>query len=277
MARPALPAVALAACTLWVWAACAADPIAPAADAESASDGGAIASAEDAARASADASAEDAAPTVAEDAAPTEDAGMPARTIHAYGALGSSSTAGAGATTPDRAYVPLLHARLAPFGSGAVQLINRGQGGARIDTLLAALPELERARPELVTILPLTDFVQTDVARFRTGYDELFRRLEAVGTTIFFGDLRIDPAYLCDGGQSGPGGCYGEQDRALLGSKNAVIADLIAAHPGVVVVPVFDQNAAHPEWNAPDGHPNDLGHQYLADTFWAAIGPWLAR
>ncbi len=210
------------------------------------------------------------------DAAP-EDASMPPRTVHAYGALGSSSTAGAGATQPDRAYVPLLHAMLRahPSGAGGVELVNRGAGGARIDGLLASLPDLEARRPEVVTILPLTDFVQTDAARFRSGYDELLRRLGAVGSTVFFGDLRIDPRYLCDGGQSGPGGCYGEEDRALLGGKNVIVAELAAQHPHVVVVPVFDQNAAHPEWNARDGHPNDLGHQYLADTFWAAIEPWL--
>jgi hypothetical protein len=207
------------------------------------------------------------------DDATTEDAAMPPVPVHAYGALGSSSTAGAGASRPERGYVPLLHARLGahPRGAGGVLLVNRGQGGARIDQLLAALPALETERPEVVTILPLSDFVSTDPARFRSGYDELFRRLGAVGATVYFGDLRIDPTYLCQGGRSGPGGCYGEQDRALLASKNAVIAELAPLHPHVVVVPVFDQNAAHPEWNAADGHPNDLGHQYLADTFWAAI------
>lgn len=211
------------------------------------------------------------------DATVTEDAAMPPVPVHAYGALGSSSTAGSGASRPELAYVPLLHARLGahPRGAGGVVLVNRGQGGARIDQLLAALPALEAERPEVVTILPLSDFVSTDPARFQSGYDELFRRLGAIGATVYFGDLRIDPTYLCQGGRSGPGGCYGEQDRALLASKNAVVAALAPRHPHVVVVPVFDQNAAHPEWNAADGHPNDLGHQYLADTFWAAIAPRL--
>lgn len=220
----------------------------------------------------------DADPITPTDAAPlAEDASMPPRTVHAYGALGSSSTAGSGATRADLAYVPRLYARLLGHraGAGGVELVNRGSGGARIDTLLGALPDLEARRPEVVTILPLTDFVQTDAARFRSGYDELFRRLGAVGSTIFFGDLRIDPMYLCNGGVSGPGGCYGEEDRALLGGKNTIVAELAALHPHVIVVPVFDQNAAHPEWNANDGHPNDRGHQYLADTFWAAIEPWL--
>lgn len=213
----------------------------------------------------------------APDATTAEDAAMPPVPVHAYGALGSSSTAGSGASRPELAYVPLLHARLGahPRGAGGVVLVNRGQGGARIDQLLAALPALEAERPEVVTILPLSDFVSTDPARFRSGYDELFRRLGAIGAAVYFGDLRIDPTYLCQGGRSGPGGCYGEQDRALLASKNAVVAELAPLYPHVVVVPVFDQNAAHPEWNAADGHPNDLGHQYLADTLWAAIEPRL--
>lgn len=223
---------------------------------------------------SADATAPDA---TAPDATTAEDAAMPPTPVHAYGALGSSSTAGSGASRPELAYVPLLHARLGahPRGAGGVLLVNRGQGGARIDQLLAALPALEAERPEVVTVLPLSDFVSTDPARFRSGYDELFRRLGAIGATVYFGDLRIDPTYLCQGGRSGPGGCYGEQDRALLASKNAVVAELAPLYPHVVVVPVFDQNAAHPEWNAADGHPNDLGHQYLADTLWAAIEPTL--
>ena len=225
----------------------------------------------------ADVSADASTDATAPDATTAEDAAMPPVPVHAYGALGSSSTAGSGASRPELAYVPLLHARLGahPRGAGGVVLVNRGQGGARIDQLLAALPALEAERPEVVTILPLSDFVSTDPARFRSGYDELFRRLGAIGAAVYFGDLRIDPTYLCQGGRSGPGGCYGEQDRALLASKNAVVADLAPLYPHVVVVPVFDQNAAHPEWNAADGHPNDLGHQYLADTLWAAIEPRL--
>jgi len=229
---------------------------------------------------------DDAAVLVANDAAPAFDdaatfadaAELPMHTVSGYGALGSSSTAGSGASRPELAYVPLLHARLQAHraGAGGVTLTNRGEGGAKIDRLLARLPELERARPEVVTILPLGDYTQTTPDRFRTGYEELLSRLDAVGSTIFFGDLRIDPALLCGVG-SGPGGCYGTADRDTLAAKNAIVAELARAHPGVIVVPVFDQNAAHPEWNAPDGHPNDLGHGYLADTFFAAIGPWLDR
>jgi cellulose synthase/poly-beta-1,6-N-acetylglucosamine synthase-like glycosyltransferase len=56
------------------------------------------------------------------------------------------------------------------------------------------------------------------------------------------------------------------------------VADGLArAHPGVIIVTIMDQNAPHPEWIAPDGHPNDLGHAYLAETFFAAIAPWLDR
>jgi hypothetical protein len=208
---------------------------------------------------------------LAQDAAPTQDGGV--LRVRRYAAIGSSSTQGAGASAPDRAYVPVLAARLgARFGE--VALLNLGTGGGTIDGFLARADALRAHAPELVTVLPFTDYVRTDVARFRSGYDALFALLGGLGARVYFGALTVDPALVC--GRASPPGCYAPEDARLLEAKNAVLAELAASHPHVVVVTVLDQNVAHPEWNAPDGHPNDLGHGYLADTFWAAIEPDLA-
>lgn len=155
--------------------------------------------------------------------------------------------------------------------------LNLGSGGARIDALLAAAPKAERARPDLITILPLTDYVQTDPDAFRRGYAELLDDLGSAGATIFFGDNRIDRRLLCGVGR-GPGGCYDRGDLDLLATKNAIVAELAASRAFVIVVPILDQNVAHPEWIAPDrAHPNDLGHAYLADRFWISIARWLGE
>ncbi|MCK6551089.1 SGNH/GDSL hydrolase family protein [Myxococcota bacterium] len=210
----------------------------------------------------------------ATDAAIEDTGGAMARRIGTWVAFGSSSTAGAGASAPERAYVGVLEARITARFPSAM-LTNLGAGGATIDRFVASLPSVTPLEPELVTILPLTDYVRTATATFRAGYARLFDALGAAGATVFLGDLRIDPALVCGTG-SGPGGCYAPQDRALLDAKNAIAAELAATRAHVIVVPIFDQNVAHPEWNAADGaHPNDLGHAYLADAFWGAVEPWL--
>jgi hypothetical protein len=202
-----------------------------------------------------------------------KDAGL-CRTLSTYLALGSSSTAGSGATDPQStAYVPLLFSRLSEDSPDLV-LENRGQGGVRIQTYLNQMDALAELTPDVVTILPFTDYVQTPVADFSSGYATLLDALIDAGATVFFGDLRVDPNLVCGTGE-GPGGCYGQADKDLLDEKNAALAELAATRPQVVVIPVFDQNVAHPEYNAPDGHPNDSGHLYLADAFWAHLAPWV--
>lgn len=201
-----------------------------------------------------------------------EDASTPMpRFVQRYLALGSSSTAGSGASTPEHAYVELLAQHFRETNSALV-LDNLGSGGATIDNFLGAREHIARFAPDLVTLLPFTDVVRTAPDRYRQGYAELLDLLGAAGATVFFGDPRLDPDLVCGTG-SGPGGCYGAEDRDLLAAKNEIVAELAATRSFVVVVPVFDQNVAHPEWNAPDGHPNDLGHAYLAETFRAAIDP----
>ena len=57
---------------------------------------------------------------------------------------------------------------------------------------------------------------------------------------------------------------------------HAEVARLAEACSAVTLVPVIDQNAVHPEWIGAGGHPNDLGHAYIAGCFRKAIEAWLA-
>jgi lysophospholipase L1-like esterase len=202
-----------------------------------------------------------------------DDAGQPPSLRH-YLALGSSSTAGSGASQPaSTAYVPQIHARLKTH-SPDLALHNEGQGGIRIGTYLGRVDELAGIGADVVTVLPFTDYVRTPVGDFSSGYGQLLDALVERGATVFFGDLRVDPDLVCGQGE-GPGGCYEPDDQALLDEKNRALAELAAARPQVIIVPVFDQNVAHPEYNATDGHPNDAGHAYLADAFWEVMESWV--
>ena len=207
------------------------------------------------------------------DAAPREDSGVGTLRVSRYMAFGSSSTQGAGASAPQTAYVPLLLARLQQRAPG-VMLTNFGVGGGTVDGFLTHRADIRTLRPELATILPLTDYARTDPAAFEAGYTALLDALGEAGVTVFFGTLGVDPALVC--GRAAPPNCYAPADQARLDAKTAIIDRLRATRPFVVPVRVFDQNVAHPDWSAPDGHPNDTGHAYLRDTFWAEIEPRLA-
>lgn len=187
-----------------------------------------------------------------------------------YLALGSSSTVGAGASLPDETgYVPLLLGELRAFAPH-LALVNRGQGGVRIGTYLSALDDIVAIKADVVTVLPLTDYVRTSVADFAAGYTTLLDALIGSGAEVWMGDLRIDPGLVCGVG-SGPGGCYSEADLQMLWEKNELLAEMASTRPALHIVGVYDQNVAHPEYVASDGHPNDDGHRFLANVFWEAI------
>jgi lysophospholipase L1-like esterase len=113
-------------------------------------------------------------------------------------ALGSSSTAGVGASTPDLAY-PAQLARLlrARYSGTAIEVVNRGVGG---DTVAANLARLDRdvlsLRPDLVIWQVGTNDalrgVPADV--LRTGLGEGIRRIRATGADLVLLDPQPLPA-----------------------------------------------------------------------------------
>jgi lysophospholipase L1-like esterase len=194
-----------------------------------------------------------------------------------YVALGSSSTEGTGASDIRRtAYVALLRERLRATCPD-LRALNLGRGGARVDTFLAQVPEIEHAAPSIITILPFADFANTPPADFSRDYAALFDRLRPLGATIFVGDQRLDRRYICGVRPQGQT-CYGTDAAQRIADKNQALAALARTRPWVVLVPIVDSMLPHPEWLAADGqHPNDQGHADLARQFWPALAAWVKR
>ncbi len=180
--------------------------------------------------------------------------------------LGSSTTAGSGASDiQNTAYVPLLEDWLQQNNS-QLNIINHGQGGARISDYQNKLPQIIAAQPQVVTFLPFGDYASTPVNQWWSAYTPLLEEIEDTGAYVLFFDQRIDPAYVCGNG-SGPGGCYSASEAHKVNQKNDAIAAIGANLSNFILIPYYDTNAAHPEWNAPDGHPNDTGHAEIAQRF----------
>ncbi len=207
---------------------------------------------------------------------------QPDRPIGPLVALGSSSTRGAGASEPGvTGYVAVLMRGLnEDWPSLSAQ--NLGRPGARLLDYVADWATIEAANPSIITALPFTDFANSPLARFEAdcrAFFEAAQRLaqarEAAGMPyrVFFGDLRIDPMYVA--GASSGGKRYRTEDFEMIQAKNAAVARCAVDAPVIELVTVVDQNAAHPEWIGDDGHPNDLGHAYLAGRFRAPIQAWL--
>ncbi|MEL7369171.1 MAG: SGNH/GDSL hydrolase family protein [Myxococcota bacterium] len=197
-------------------------------------------------------------------------------------ALGSSSTRGEGASEPAiTGYVGVLMRGLHEHWPG-LGVRNLGRSGARMVDFVANWADVEAARPSILTILPFTDFARTPVARFESDLRTVFEAVERLGQAqaamgaryrVFFGDLRIDPMFVAEASQGGKR--YRTEDFEMIQSKNAAVARCVASAPSVELVTVVDQNAAHPEWIGDDGHPNDLGHAYLAGRFRPPIEAWI--
>jgi len=180
--------------------------------------------------------------------------------------LGSSTTAGAGASdSQTTAYVPLLEDWLQENNS-QLMITNLGQGGARVTDYQAKMTQIQAAQPEVVTFLPFGDYANTPVSQWWSDYVPLLEEIEDTGAHILFFDLRIEPQYVCGNG-SGPGGCYSASEAHGLNQKNDAMAAIAANLSNITLIPFNDTNAAHPEWNAMDGHPNDTGHSEIAQRF----------
>src|SRR3954453_21864903 len=65
-------------------------------------------------------------------------------------ALGSFSTAGAGASTVDASYPTRLRARLSSLFGHPVIVVNRGRNGDRVGDMLLRLPEVISEHPDAV-------------------------------------------------------------------------------------------------------------------------------
>lgn len=177
--------------------------------------------------------------------------------------VGSSTAAGSGASQPSLSVAGRIEAGLEGRYGGDVSLTNVASGGATIVEHRTRLGQIQQAAPDIIVVMPWTDFAQTDHGQFRDGYAGFLNDLEPLGADLYFAMLRIDPQDVCTIG-GGPGGCYSANEFDWISLKTTVITELAADRDWVHIVDVTDTNAQHPEWNALDGHPNDTGHGHLA-------------
>jgi lysophospholipase L1-like esterase len=183
-------------------------------------------------------------------------------------AIGSSSTAGSGATSPDRSYPSRLEAELRQrFPALDVRVVNRGKGGED------APEELARLSADVVALHP-------DLAIWQVGTNALLRRddisadgeliregvelLKRHGIDVVLMDLQVAPRVL---------------DR----SSYPVMEKLIADTADDAQVGLFRRFALMRHWQAshasdalpmvgPDGlHMTDAGYRCLAADLAAAL------
>lgn len=186
-------------------------------------------------------------------------------------ALGSSSTAGTGASAPGRSYP----ARLAVWLNGALPQVkvvvhNKGVGGEEADAMAARLDrDVLALKPDLVIWQVGSNAVlhEEGVSRFRAPIADGIARIRASGADLIVMDVQYAPAMLRD------------PDLPVM---QAMLADLAAA-AGVELFPRFAIMRGWIERGqmtmktmiAPDGlHMTDLSYDCLAEQLGRAIvGP----
>lgn len=184
-------------------------------------------------------------------------------------AFGSSSTEGAGATAPDRAYPARLEALLRARWPGvAVTVANRGAGGQDIDTMLTRLDtEVLPLHPELVIWQAgANDTLRgTDPARFAALLDEGIRRIAAAGGDVVLMDNQVAPRLPPEVSQ----GVYGAilaraaAERAVsLFSRTALMREWLEGTPADGGTPMIGADGLH---------HTDRGYACLAAALGEAI------
>ena len=182
-------------------------------------------------------------------------------------ALGSSSTEGAGASTPGHAYPARLEALLrAALPGRVVRVLNRGVGGQDAGDMLARLDsDVLAERPQLVVWQAGANAALRgmDPGAFRAALADGIARLRADGTDVVLMDSQLAPAVL---------------SRPLHPRIAAAMRDIAAAWS----VPVFSRARLMRAWEAAgapppvmlhsDGlHHNDRGYACVAEALAEAI------
>jgi len=182
-------------------------------------------------------------------------------------AFGSSSTEGAGASTPDHAYPARLETLLrAALPGRAVRVLNRGVGGQDAGEMLARLDaDVLAERPQLVVWQAGANAAlrSMDPQAFRAALADGLARLRATGADVVLMDSQLSPVVL---------------SRPL---HRRIVAELrsVAAAGSA---PVFSRAELMRAWEAAgtaprdmlqaDGlHHNDRGYACVAEALASAI------
>lgn len=199
---------------------------------------------------------------------------MAAMTIH-YLALGDSYTIGTGTSTEGRNFPSHLARKLEAVTGDSVQLRNPAVDGyTTVDLIREELSELERFRPDLVTILiGANDVVQGfEEAAYRARIGEIYDRVKALGLAegrvlaISIPDFSIAPAAPAFGAPM--------TLRARIDQFNKVAAIEASRHGfGYVDISELSRSGSkRPGWLAADGlHPADAQYEAWSQLIWQQV------
>jgi acyl-CoA thioesterase I len=177
-------------------------------------------------------------------------------------ALGSSSTAGVGASAPDKSYPAQLQAELrAAWPDSHVSVLNRGIGGQEVDTMLARLEHDVLAEHPVLVIWQAGSNAalrHMEPSVFQADLIEGLDKLAAIGADVIVMDSQIAPRIEAEPNNA----AYG----TILGQEAASHHDSL-----------FSRTSLMKQWRdagaegmiGPDGlHQSDHGYACLA----AALG-----
>ena len=188
-------------------------------------------------------------------------------------ALGSSSTAGSGATSADRTYPARLQAALrAAWPGAAITVLNRGIGGEQADQMLARVgKDVLPAKPTLVIWQAGANeaIKGMDPALFQSLLDRGVHQIQDAGSDVVLMDNQVSP----------------QIERA---AHHEAYVEVVAEEAAARRVSLFSRTALMRAWRAidptahnmvgPDGmHHTDRGYACVAASLARAIEKAVAR
>jgi lysophospholipase L1-like esterase len=189
-----------------------------------------------------------------------------------YVGLGASDAVGIGAIPFSDGYVYLIAGHLRDLGA-EVTLQNLGINGAKIDQIVdEALPAAVAAQPRVVTLWTGANDVigGRDPTAFGLALDGMLGRLEAETPALVavgdLPDLTQAPIFRDDP----------DPDVTVerIAAFNAEIEAAVQAH-GAVLVRLSALPLSDSLFFLDGFHPNDAGHQAIAEAYWAELAPRL--
>jgi lysophospholipase L1-like esterase len=192
-----------------------------------------------------------------------------------YLALGDSYTIGTGASTPARSWPSIIAARLAEQTGGTVELTNPAINGfTTLDLIDDELPQVERLKPDLVTILiGVNDLVrERTTAEYRASlvriYDEVNKQRARDGRVfaVSIPNWSVVPAARE----------YGDPEsiRDLTDTFNDIAREE-AEKRGfgwIDITAASLSGLGTPDWIASDGlHPGDNQYAAWAEVIWHSV------
>jgi acyl-CoA thioesterase-1 len=181
-----------------------------------------------------------------------------------YVALGDSTAQGIGASEPLNGYVGLVAEKIRQKLGRNVRVINLSVSGATVqDAVASQMPELNKLKPDLVTIqIGANDVVRGDLTNFEDDFEQLAAQLPA-GTFV------ANMPYF--------GGRIRRNSFALQASS--IITAAADRHKLILVdlqTPLREQQSIL-NYAADFFHPSDRAYQIWAESFWKEIEPTLQR